>query len=220
MTATATDVTTSIAPRRVTRTAGIGLAVAALVVVALLSLAIGAKAIPLSTVIDSLLHPSDTQDSVIVTDLRVPRTILGLLAGAALGLAGAVMQALTRNPLADPGLMGVSAGAAFAMLVAVVLGVGSLYGYIWFAFAGALATSVLVYVLGGLGRAGMTPVKLALAGVAVTFLLTSLTRALALADPVALDRYRFWSAGSLAGRDSAILLQVLPFLAAGALLAL
>src|SRR5215207_10803029 len=119
MTATATDVTTSIAPRRVTRSAGITLAIVALVVVALLSLAIGAKTIPLSTVIDSLLHPSDTQDSVIITDLRVPRTILGLLVGAALGLAGALMQALTRNPLADPGLLGVTAGSAFAIVCAV-----------------------------------------------------------------------------------------------------
>src|SRR5829696_6721397 len=121
MTATATDVTTSIAPRRVTRTAGITLGIVALVVVALLSLAIGAKPIPLSTVIDSLLHPSDTQDSVIITDLRVPRTILGLLVGAALGLAGALMQALTRNPLADPGLLGVNAGAAAAVIVAIAL---------------------------------------------------------------------------------------------------
>ena len=88
------------------------------------SLAIGSKAIPLSTVIDSLLHPSDTQDSVIVTDLRVPRTILGLLVGAALGLAGALMQALTRNPLADPGLLGVNAGASAGVVAAIaVLGI-------------------------------------------------------------------------------------------------
>jgi iron complex transport system permease protein len=195
-------------------------AVCALALLCVPSIAVGSRPVPLDQVWQALVHPRDAQVEAIVWGVRVPRTLLGLLAGAALGLAGAVMQALTRNPLADPGLMGVSAGAAFAMLVAVVLGVGSLYGYIWFAFAGALATSVLVYVLGGLGRAGMTPVKLALAGVAVTFLLTSLTRALALSDPVALDRYRFWSAGSLAGQGTGILLQVLPFLAAGGLLAL
>ena len=149
MTATATDVTTSIAPRRLTRSAGITLAIVALVAVALLSLAIGAKPIPLSTVIDSLLHPSDTQDSVIITDLRVPRTILGLLVGAALGLAGALMQALTRNPLADPGLLGVNAGAAAAVIVAIaVLGLTGITAYVWFAFLGAAIASVVVYAIG------------------------------------------------------------------------
>lgn len=139
MTATATDVTTSIAPRRVTRTAGIGLAVAALVAVALLSLAIGAKAIPLSTVIDNLLHPSDTQESVIVTDLRVPGTILGLL--------------------------GVNAGAAAAVIVAIaLLGLTGITAYVWFAFLGAAIASVVVYAIGTGGRGAATPARLALAG--------------------------------------------------------
>ena len=128
----------------------------------------------------------------VVWSARVPRTALGLAAGAALGLSGALMQALTRNPLADPGILGVSAGASFAIVLAVgVFGLGSFYGYVWFAFAGALAASVVVYLLGGLGRSGLTPVKLALAGIAVTFLLSSLTSAIVLTDPDALDRYRF-----------------------------
>jgi len=174
MTATATDVTTSIAPRRLTRSAGITLAIVALVAVALLSLAIGAKPIPLSTVIDSLLHPSDTQDSVIITDLRVPRTILGLLVGAALGLAGALMQALTRNPLADPGLLGVNAGAAAAVIVAIaVLGLTGITAYVWFAFLGAAIASVVVYAIGTGGRAAATPARLALAGTAITAALTA-----------------------------------------------
>jgi iron complex transport system permease protein len=98
---TANDAMTG-APRRVTRTAGISLALPALAAVCLLSLAIGTKSIPLATVVDSLLHPTDSQDSVIVTDLRLPRTILGILVGAALGLAGALMQGLTRNPSPIP----------------------------------------------------------------------------------------------------------------------
>jgi iron complex transport system permease protein len=131
------------------------------------------------------------------------------------------MQALTRNPLADPGLMGVTAGSALGIVVAVaLLGIGSLYGTIWFAFTGALLASVVVYVLGGLGRGGTSPVKLALAGVAVTFMMSSLTGALSLLSPEALNRYRFWSAGSLSGQDTPIILQVLPFLAVGTLLAL
>ena len=221
MTATATDVTTSIAPRRVTRTAGISLAVAALVAVALLSLAIGAKAIPLSTVIDSLLHPSDTQDSVIITDLRVPRTILGLLVGAALGLAGALMQALTRNPLADPGLLGVNAGAAAAVIVAIaLLGLTGITAYVWFAFLGAAIASVVVYAIGTGGRGAATPARLALAGTAITAALTAFTYAVALSDPDMLQRFNQWNVGSLAGRDTDTVWRVAPFLVAGIVLAL
>jgi iron complex transport system permease protein len=194
---------------------------AVLVVLCLLSIALGALSIPLGDVVRALSGHADTArvDNVIWS-VRIPRTALGLTAGAALGLSGALMQALTRNPLADPGILGVSAGASFAIVLSVaVLKLGSLFGYIWFAFAGALVASVVVYLLGGLGRSGQTPVKLALAGVAVTALLTSLTSAVVLTDPDALNRYRFWSAGSLADQDGSAVLQVLPFLGAGAVLA-
>ncbi|MEE1760286.1 FecCD family ABC transporter permease [Streptomyces sp. SP18BB07] len=187
-----------------------------------LSMAFGALGVPLDQVWHTLLGdaPSTRIDNVIWS-VRLPRTALALATGAALGLSGSLMQALTRNPLADPGILGVSAGAAFAVVLSVgVLGIGSVYGYIWFAFGGAFAASVLVYLLGGLGRSGSTPVKLALAGVAVTSLLFSLTSAIALTDPDALNRYRFWSAGSLANQDEAVLVRVLPFLAVGAILAL
>ncbi|MCM2430821.1 FecCD family ABC transporter permease [Streptomyces sp. RKAG337] len=200
----------------------VALLAAALILLSLLSIALGALSIPLDQVVRALLgHPSSRLVDNVVWTVRVPRTVLGLSVGAALGLSGALMQALTRNPLADPGVLGVSAGASFGIVVSVaVFGVGSLYGYVWFAFAGALATSVLVFLLGRSGRSGATPVKLALAGVAVTFLLFSLTNAIVLTDPDALDRYRFWSAGSLADRDSGVVLSILPFLAVGALLAL
>ncbi|WP_344390857.1 FecCD family ABC transporter permease [Streptomyces vastus] len=191
-------------------------------VLCLLSLALGAASVPPDQVIRALFGdaPSRLVDNI-VWSARVPRTTLGLAAGAALGLAGALMQALTRNPLADPGILGVSAGASFAIVMAVgVFGLGSFYGYVWFAFAGALAASVVVYLLGGLGRSGQTPVKLALAGIAVTSLLTSLTSAIALTDPDALDRYRFFTAGSMAEQDGATVLRILPFLAVGAVLAL
>jgi iron complex transport system permease protein len=131
------------------------------------------------------------------------------------------MQALTRNPLADPGLLGVSAGAAFAIVFSItVLGVSSLSGSIWFAFAGALLATAFVYYLGTRGRSGSSPVKLALAGAAVTALLGSFTSAMVLTDPVALNRYRFWSAGSLAGVDGGSLLRIAPFLLAGLVLAI
>ncbi|UWE10110.1 iron ABC transporter permease [Actinacidiphila bryophytorum] len=195
---------------------------AALLVLCSLSIALGALDIPPGQVIGALTgHSSDHVVHDVVWSVRVPRTALGLTAGAALGLSGALMQALTRDPLADPGVLGVSAGASFGIVVAVaVFGVSTLYGYVWFAFGGALATSVAVFLLGRAGRSGATPVKLALAGVAVTFLLFSLTNAIVLTDPDALDRYRFWSAGTLADQDSHVVLSMLPFLGAGALLAL
>lgn len=188
----------------------------------LLSLALGAASVPPDQVVRTLFDdaPSRFVDNVIWS-ARVPRTALGLAAGAALGLSGALMQALTRNPLADPGILGVTAGASFAIVLAVgVFGLGSFYGYVWFAFAGALVTSVLVYLLGRLGRSGLTPVKLALAGIAVSALLNSFTSAIALTDPDALDRYRFFTAGSMADQDGATVLRILPFLAVGAVLAL
>ncbi|MEV6476965.1 iron chelate uptake ABC transporter family permease subunit [Streptomyces sp. NPDC051657] len=195
---------------------------ALLVLLSLFSIGLGALHIPPGEVIDALLgRPTGPRIEDVIWSVRVPRTALGLAAGAALGLSGCVMQALTRNPLADPGILGVSAGAAFAIVLAAgVAGIGSLLGYIWFAFAGAMAASVVVYLLGRLGRSGSTPVKLALAGVAVTAVLSSLTSAVVLTDPAALDRFRFWSAGSLADQDASTVLRVLPFLGLGALLAL
>ncbi|MEV0219633.1 iron chelate uptake ABC transporter family permease subunit [Streptomyces sp. NPDC050704] len=195
---------------------------AVLAVLCVLSLALGAANIPPDQVVRALFGdaPSRFVENI-VWSARVPRTALALTAGAALGLSGALMQALTRNPLADPGILGVSAGASFAIVVAVgVLGINSLYGYVWFAFAGALTATVAVYLLGGLGRSGMTPVKLALAGVAVTSLLWSFTQAIVLTDADALDRFRFWSAGSLADADEGMVWRVLPFLAVGAVLAM
>ncbi|MFI9587540.1 FecCD family ABC transporter permease [Streptomyces sp. NPDC052236] len=200
----------------------VGGVVAALVFLCLLSIAVGTLTIPPAQVVRTVFGdpPSQTVEDVIWS-VRVPRTALGLATGAALGLSGALMQALTRNPLADPGILGVSAGAAFAIVVAVaVFGIGSLYGYVWFAFAGAFVASVVVFLLGRLGRSGATPVKLALAGVAVTSLLSSLTSAVVLTDPDALNRFRFWSAGSLSGRDGDVVLDILPFLAVGTVLAI
>jgi iron complex transport system permease protein len=139
----------------------------------------------------------------------------------ALGLAGAVMQGVTRNPLAEPGILGVNAGAALAAAVAVtVLGIGGLLGYIWFAFAGAGIAAVLVFAIGSLGRGGATPVKLAITGAAVTALLVSLTTLLVLRDLETLDALRFWLVGSLSGRGAEAAAQVWPFVAAGTVMAL
>jgi iron complex transport system permease protein len=193
-----------------------------LLLAALASIAYGTKSIAPGTVWDALWHyDARLDDHLIVRTLRVPRTIVGIGVGAALGLAGAVMQGVTRNPLADPAILGIESGAALAVVVGIhSFGVGALSGYVWFVFAGAAVASVVVYALGSLGRGGATPVKLALTGAALAALLSSLTSAILLLDVDTLDQFRFWIVGSLAGRDGAVAAQVAPFLVVGAVLAL
>ena len=197
-------------------------ALAVLTFVVLCSIAVGSKPIPLHTVLDALFHYDATSnDHLIVRSLRIPRTIVGLMVGVALGLSGAVMQGVARNPLADPGILGVNAGAALFVVVAIYsFGISSLVGYVWFAFAGAAITSVVVYSLGSLGREGATPVKLALAGAAITAFLGSITTAILLIDVATLDQFRFWAVGSLSGRDGSIATQLAPFIAVGTVMAL
>lgn len=201
-------------------------AVVVLVLAVAASLALGARDIPLGTVLAALTErvPGDNDHSVVL-DQRLPRTVVGLLVGAALGLAGTLMQGITRNPLADPGLLGINAGASlFVVLATTLLGVTSPSGYVWFAFAGAAAAMVVVYGIGTLGRAGATPVKLALVGTALTAGVTSVLTLLLLGSTTATNTYRFWAVGSLAGRGSGssadVVLTLLPVLAAGAALAL
>lgn len=201
---------------------GLLAAVALLGVVVLASLALGARDVAPADVLDALAHrvPGDA-DHDVVMDQRVPRTVVGLVAGAALGLAGTVMQGVTRNPLADPGLLGVNAGASLAVVLAItLLGVTSPGAYIWFALVGAALAAALVYGVGAIGRDGATPVKLALAGTAVTAGATSLITLVLIADADTLNSYRRWSVGSLAGRGTDALLPLVPFLVVGAVLAL
>ncbi|MER7989079.1 iron chelate uptake ABC transporter family permease subunit [Streptomyces noursei] len=209
------------APRRQpgVRAAGLGASLVLLAAVAVLGIAVGAKQIPLDQVWHGLFHSTGSDTDVVIRDVRLPRTLLGVLAGAALGLAGTVMQALTRNPLADPGVLGINAGASAAVVSAIsFLGVSSLSGYVWFAFAGAAVVSVAVYVLGGTRSA--TPVRLALAGTALTAVLTGYLNAVNLMDSAALDRMRFWTVGSLATATLPTVTRIAPFLLVGAALAL
>lgn len=200
------------------RALGLLLSAAILVLVAVASIAIGAKALSPDQVWHGLFHDTGTYGDVVV-DERLSRTVLGLLAGAALGLAGAVLQALTRNPLADPGLLGINAGASAAVVTAITyFGVTSLTGYVWFAFLGAAGVGALVWFLGG--SRGATPVRLALAGTAVSAALYGYLQAVMIMDDAALGRMRFWTVGSLASATNSAVLQVLPFLAVGTVLAL
>ncbi|WP_210492560.1 iron chelate uptake ABC transporter family permease subunit [Patulibacter sp. SYSU D01012] len=195
--------------------------VGVLALVLLLSLAVGAKSIPLGRVWDLLLHADGSDDAVIVHDLRIPRTLLGVVVGVALGLAGALMQALTRNPLAEPGLLGVNAGAATAVVLAMaLLSTTDPRVFVWFAFLGAGLASVLVYGIGARGRSGATPVRLALAGTAVSFALLAFVQGVTILRPQVFDQYRFWAVGALGGHDAALAGQIAPFVVVGALLAL
>jgi iron complex transport system permease protein len=200
----------------------LGALLAALLTGVVLSITMGTKPVPLGDAWLALTAPAGTENDIIIRSLRVPRTVLGVLAGLALGVSGALMQGHTRNPLADPGLLGVTQGAAFAMVASIILlGASSLLGHIWFGLAGALAASVGVFVLGMVGgRGGPTPVTLALAGTAVSAFLYALTSALVLLDEQAMDTFRFWQAGSIAARGSDVMWQVLPFIVAGLVLAM
>lgn len=195
----------------------------ALVAVALTaSLALGARDVSLGQVWAALVDPvAGDNDHLVVRDLRVPRTLVGLVGGAALGVAGALMQGVTRNPIADPGLLGLNSGASLAVLGAIsLLGVTSVSGYLWFAFAGAALAAVVVYGAASLGFEGVTPVKLALVGAAFTATSTSVITVVLLADTQALDDYRFWQVGSLANRPLDVLTTVLPFVVVGLVLSL
>lgn len=194
-------------------------AVAALVLVSAASLAVGARQLSPGTVVAALTGFDPGNGDHAVVQARVPRTVLGLLAGGALGLAGAAMQGVARNPLADPGILGINAGAALAVVAGIHLaGVTSLTGYLWLAFAGAAAAAVVVYLIAAAGRGGATPVKLALAGAALSAALFSLMNVLLISSQDTLDRFRFWQVGGLAGRDWSVVLAGLPFLAAGAVI--
>ena len=188
-----------------------GLLVGVLIVLlaALASLLVGSHAVPMAVVFDALYQPDLHNDHhLIVRELRVPRTLVALLAGLALGAAGTLMQALTRNPLAEPGLLGVNAGAALAVILGVALfGLPQVGQYILLAFLGAGVAGVAVFLLGQAGGNDSNPVRLVLAGAGLTMLLASLTGIVVLnTPPQVYDHFRHWAAGSLAGSSTATLL--------------
>ncbi len=187
------------------------------------SVALGARSVPLEVALDVLLGRADAGRMPLggVVEARVGRTVVGVLVGASLAVAGAAMQGLTRNPLADPGLLGVNAGAALAVVVAIsVFHVGSLSGYVWWAMIGAGVAAVVVHALAGLGRGGATPLRLTLAGAAVTAGLTSWSAGLLVSSRQTLDAYRFWQVGTIGGRSLEVVWTVLPFVVVGLTLVL
>ena len=210
-------------PRRHARSVLPALALMTLLLVTLsiASMALGARSIPLSALPDAFLNPDPgLTDHIILRQYRLPRTLLCLLCGAAFGTAGALIQAATRNPLADPGILGVNAGAAFAVILAVgMLSLASIAAYVWFALAGAALAGLIVYTIGA-SAGGATHVRLLLAGVAVSAVLGGIGSSVTLLDPQAFDSLRHWQVGTVAGRNLDIAATVAPFILAGLLLAL
>ncbi|MGK5696983.1 FecCD family ABC transporter permease [Streptomyces sp. URMC 128] len=219
----ASEVTTRARRRRV---AGLGALALVLVTVGAVSLAVGARALSPGEVWHALFAPPEsdqrlTEIRLIVETVRVPRTVLAIVAGVALGVGGALIQGYTRNPIADTGLLGVNSGASFAVVTVIaVFGFSDPFQYIWFAFLGAAVAGVVVFGLASIGRGAGNPLTLALAGQGVTVFLAAMTTAIALSDQKSLNALRFWNAGSVAGVGFGVIWPVTGFIAAGLVLAL
>lgn len=199
---------------------GVAIALLVLLLIFISNLAFGAANIPLEEVTRAFFANEDSTEHLIIRTVRFPRSLIAAFVGAALAVSGAIMQGITRNPLASPSILGVNAGASFAVVVVTFLFQGGdLSLYVWFAFLGAAATAVTVYVLGSLGSGGLTAINLTVAGAALTAFLSSLTSGILIVSQQTLDQIRFWLAGSLAGRDLEVFWQVLPYLSVGLLLA-
>ena len=196
-------------------TVGVSLVAAVLLVVVLMSLRYGALHIDTATVWNAFWD-YDHGDSrqIVVRELRLHRTVIGVIAGASFAVAGALTQGVTRNPLGAPGILGVNAGAAFAVVTAIyVVGVSTPAGYVWFAFAGALGATMLVYAIASAGMGRATPIRLVITGAVISALLSSWTATLLLLDMATLDQARFWLVGSISGRSTTAVLLLLPVVA-------
>ncbi|QKT11723.1 iron chelate uptake ABC transporter family permease subunit [Rhodococcus sp. W8901] len=212
---------TSLAAVRRRRILGLLALAVLLALVLFASIAVGARPLSFAEIFHALFSSTGGETDIIVRTLRIPRTLLGLVVGIALGVAGALIQGHTRNPLADAGLLGLNAGAAFLVVIAIyTLGLTSPGQYLWFAFAGSALASVVVFGLSSIGNGKASPLSLALAGAAVAFFLQAMTNAVVILDQTSLDGYRFWVVGSVAGRGYDILWQVLPFLILGLVIAI
>lgn len=173
------------------------------------------------TAVDAYTHFDGSNEHIVIKEVRVPRALIAAAVGLCLGMAGALLQALTRNPLADVEIFGLNSGAALAIVLAVTyFSVQSLSQFTWLAFAGAAISGVLAYLLGSAGREGITPVKLALSGAAITALFSSITHGILTINEQTLDQVLFWISGSVAGRKLVYLTNVLPYMAAAWIAAL
>ncbi|MCC5624198.1 iron ABC transporter permease [Nostoc sp. CHAB 5715] len=200
--------------------AGLVLGLVILLICLVYSVTLGAAEIPLEEILASFVTFDGSYQHLVIQTVRLPRSLIAILVGSALAVSGALMQGLTRNPLADPGILGIQSGAALAVVATIfIFGSSSLGVLTIVAFLGAGVTAILVYFLGSLGKGGATPLNLTVAGAALTALISSLTTAILIISQRTLEEIRFWLAGSLAGRDINMFLQALPFVTLGLVVA-
>jgi len=187
----------------------------------LASLAWGSKSIELSQVLKALLDSNDSSFAALVVRERIPRTIFSIMAGASLGISVALLQSLTRNPIADPSILGVNTGASLFVVIGIAFfNIGSAKQYIWLALLGAALTAVFVYFIASRGSGGMTPIKLALSGAATSAVLSSLVSAVLLPRSQAMDAFRFWQVGSVSGATWESISLILPFVIIGLIISI
>lgn len=199
---------------------GLVLGVVILLICLIFSVTLGAADIPWTTVYRALTDFDGSQNHLIIRTVRLPRSLLAVMVGAAIAVSGALMQGITRNPLADPGILGINAGASFAVVIAIfIFGSSAPTAYVWYAFAGAGITAMSVYFLASFGRSGITPLNLTMAGAAISALLAALITTILIVSQRTLEEIRFWLAGSLAGADANIITQVLTYICIGLMLA-
>lgn len=192
------------------------LAIGGLMVCAIVAMMAGPNPISPSTVLAAIFRFDGSRDHLVVTLLRLPRIVAAMIAGAGLAVSGTIMQAVTRNPLASPGLLGINAGAAFAVVASLtIIGVSDGNALVWYAFAGAALAAFCVFFIGSVGRVGATPLVMVLAGAVVATFLTSLTTAILIFDQTTLDAVRLWTVGSLSGRTMDQVFAVMPYSLAG-----
>ncbi len=195
--------------------------VIALILVIIASLAFGARSIAFNDVIDAIISPSGNTFNALVVQERIPRTMFCLIAGASLGVSGALMQGITRNPIADPSILGVNTGSSLFVVCGIAFfNINTSQQYIWFALVGAVITTIFVYGIASTGSSGATPIKLALAGTATSAALASLVSAVVLPRANVMDTFRFWQVGSVSGASWQGIMAILPFVIVGFLLAL
>ncbi|MBT2666596.1 iron ABC transporter permease [Bacillus sp. ISL-4] len=166
--------------------------------------------------IDAFTHFNGTNEHIVIQSVRLPRALIASAIGASLAISGVLMQTLTKNPLASPDIFGVNAGAGLAVVTGVtVFGISNLQVFTWLSFIGAAIAAISIYMIGSMGRGGLTPMKLTLAGAAMTAMVASLTQGLLVSNEALLDQVLFWLAGSVSGRSLDNLVAVLPYLVAG-----
>jgi iron complex transport system permease protein len=219
VTATITDGPSVLARPRRRKIVGLALTGGVVLAMCAASLAIGTEDVSLPVVWQAITNYHDVGNQWVVHELRIPRTALALVVGVALGLSGAVIQAVARNPLADTGVLGINSGAGLFVVTAIaLLGLQGVWAYVWFGFLGALVAMVLVYLIGWSGRASGDPVRVLLAGVAVGAVMDGISFTVRLRHPRAFDNMRFWDTGALDGRSLVVTATIAPFIVVGVVL--